>query len=114
MTRPALNSRHLNDATQETRAAWDSIAPLYDRTNTPSQMWLGNECLRRAALRPGMQFLDVASGSGALSIPAARIGAQVVAVDQSPIMLELLSIRARTEQLDIHTLVMDGHALQLD
>ena len=48
---------------------WDTIAAGYDRTNTPSQMWLGNEGLRRAGLRPGMRFLDVAAGSGALSIP---------------------------------------------
>lgn len=114
MNHAVLSTGHVNDATQGTRVAWDAIAPLYDRTNTPSQMRLGHECLRRAALRPGMHFLDVASGSGALSIPAARAGAQVVAVDQSAIMLELLSIRARGEQLDIETYVMDGHALQLD
>jgi len=32
----------------------------------------------------GMSFLDVASGSGALSLPAARLGAHVLATDQSP------------------------------
>ena len=98
----------------ETRAAWDAIARGYDRTNTPTQMWLGNEGLRRAELRPGMRFLDVAAGSGALSIPAARLGAQVLATDQSPVMLELLRDRARKEGLDIETRVMDGHALDLD
>ena len=67
--------------------AWDQIAPGYDRTNTPTQMWLGQEGLRRAELRSGMRFLDVAAGSGALSIPAARLGAQVLAVDQSAPML---------------------------
>jgi SAM-dependent methyltransferase len=66
-----------------------------------------------AGLRAGMRFLDVAAGSGALSIPAARLGARVVAVDQSPVMLELLAERARKEGLDIETQVMDGHALQL-
>ncbi len=98
----------------DTRAAWDKIAPGYDRTNTPSQMWLGGESLRRAAgLREGMRFLDVAAGSGALSIPAARLGARVLATDQSPVMLELLGARARKEGLDIETRVMDGHRLQL-
>jgi ubiquinone/menaquinone biosynthesis C-methylase UbiE len=99
---------------EETRAAWDNIAPGYDRTNTPTQMWLGNEGLRRAELRPGMRFLDVAAGSGALSIPAARLGARVLATDQPPIMLELLKTRARQEGLDVETRVMDGHALALD
>ena len=98
----------------DTRAAWDRIAIGYDRTNTPTQMWLANEGLRRAGLRAGMRFLDVAAGSGALSIPAARLGAQVLATDQSPVMLELLGTRARQEGLNIATRVMDGHALELD
>jgi ubiquinone/menaquinone biosynthesis C-methylase UbiE len=99
---------------QLTRAAWDKIAPGYDKTNTPTQMWLGNEGLRRAGLLPGTRFLDVASGSGALSIPAARLGAQVLATDQSPVMLDLLKQRACKEGLNIETRVMDGQALELD
>jgi ubiquinone/menaquinone biosynthesis C-methylase UbiE len=99
---------------EQTRAAWDRIAPGYDRTNTPTQMWLGNEGLRRAGLASGMRLLDVAAGSGALSIPAARLGAQVLATDQSPVMLGLLEERARKEGLRIETRVMDGHALELD
>ncbi len=98
----------------ETRVAWDKIAPGYDRTNTPTQMWLGNEVLRRAGVHAGQRFLDVASGSGALSIPAARLGAQVLATDQSPVMLELLTARARQEGLDVETRAMDGHDLQLE
>jgi ubiquinone/menaquinone biosynthesis C-methylase UbiE len=99
---------------EDTRPAWDKIAPGYDKTNTPTQIWLGNEGLRRAELRAGMRFLDVAAGSGALSIPAARLGAQVLATDQSPVMLDLLRARARQEGLTIETRVMDGHALDLD
>src|SRR5688572_14758460 len=98
----------------EMRTAWDRIAPGYDRTNTPTQMWLGNEGLSRAGLRSGMRFVDVAAGSGALSIPAARIGAQVLATDQSSVMLDLLGQRARKEGFGIETRVMDGHALELD
>lgn len=98
----------------DTRAAWDRIAPRYDKTNTPTQMWLADQGLRRAGLVPGMRFLDVAAGSGALSIPAARLGAKVVATDQSAVMLDLLKKRARQEGLDIETRVMDGHALELD
>jgi ubiquinone/menaquinone biosynthesis C-methylase UbiE len=102
------------DTLEDTRAAWDRLAPGYDRTNTPTQMWLGHEGLRRAGLRAGMRFLDLAAGSGALSIPAARLGARVLATDQSPVMLELLEHRARKEGLSIETRVMDGQALQLD
>ena len=99
---------------EDTRPAWDKIAPGYDKTNTATQMWLGNEGLRRAELRAGMRFLDVAAGSGTLSIPAARLGAQVLATDQSPVMLELLRARARQEALTIDIRVMDGHVLELD
>jgi ubiquinone/menaquinone biosynthesis C-methylase UbiE len=74
-------------------------------------MWLGNEGCRRAGVREGVRFLDVAAGSGALSIPAARLGAAVLAIDQSPAMLEHLRARARRDGLDIETRVMDGQAL---
>lgn len=99
---------------EDTGPAWDEIALGYDRTNTPTQMWLGNEGLRRTRLRASMRFLDVAAGSGALSIPAARLGAKVLATDQSAVMLELLRARAQKEGLAIETRVMDGHALELE
>lgn len=103
----------VNTLQHDAQVAWDRIAPGYDRTNTPTQMWLGNEGLRRVGLRAGMRFLDVAAGSGALSIPAARLGADVLAIDQSPVMLELLRARAHQQGLTIETRVMDGHALDL-
>ncbi len=102
------------EAPPDTSAAWDKIAPGYDRTNTELQIWLGNECVRRAGVRPEMRFLDFASGSGALSIPAARIGAKVVAIDQSSVMLKLLVQRAEREGLEVATRVMDGHFLAFD
>jgi ubiquinone/menaquinone biosynthesis C-methylase UbiE len=104
---------NVGGAAEDTRAAWDKIAPLYDKTNTPTQMALANEGLRRAGLAPGMRFIDVAAGSGALSIPAARLGAKVLATDQSAVMLDLLATRAREEGLEIECRVMDGHALEL-
>jgi ubiquinone/menaquinone biosynthesis C-methylase UbiE len=98
---------------EDTRPGWDKIAPGYDKTNTLSQMWVGKEGLTRVGVRAGMKVLDVASGSGALSIPAARMGAQVTAVDQSPRMLELLQKRATAEGFTIETHVRDGHDLKL-
>jgi ubiquinone/menaquinone biosynthesis C-methylase UbiE len=94
-------------------AAWDAIARGYDEVVTPSHMWLGHEGLQHAGLRAGMRFLDVAAGSGALSIPAARLGARVLAVDRSPAMLERLGARARAESVAVETHMMDGHALAL-
>lgn len=101
-------------AHEQARVAWSNLAPGYDRFVTPTHLWLGNEGLRRAELRAGMRFLDVAAGSGALSIPAARLGASVLATDLSPVMLDLLKRRAREEGFNVETRVMDGHALDLD
>jgi ubiquinone/menaquinone biosynthesis C-methylase UbiE len=99
---------------RETQAAWDMIAPGYDAFVTPTHRWLAIEGLRRAGLCPGMRFLDVAAGSGALSLPAARLGAQVLSTDLSPVMLERLKTRAREEGLILEARVMDGHSLDLE
>ena len=100
---------------EQTRSAWDKIAAGYDEFVTPTHMPLANEALRRAGLRPGMRFLDVAAGSGALSIPAARLGAHVLATDVSPTMVERLTARVRQEGLsNVECRVMDGHALELE
>jgi ubiquinone/menaquinone biosynthesis C-methylase UbiE len=100
---------------EQTRDAWDRIAARYDEFVTPTHMWLGKEALIRAGIGPGMRFLDVAAGSGALSIPAARLGAQVLATDISPIMVERLEARARKERLsELDVCAMDGHALELE
>ncbi len=59
---------------EQIRGAWDGLAGGFDRFVTPETMALGKEVVRRIGLRPGTQVLDVAAGSGALSIPAARVG----------------------------------------
>ncbi|MBW3601184.1 MAG: methyltransferase domain-containing protein [Actinobacteria bacterium] len=100
---------------EQIRDAWDRIAPDFDEFATPLALPLGEDALRRAGLRPGMRFSDVAAGSGALSLPAARLGAQVVATDIAPTMVALLEARARDEGLaNLRARVMDGQALELD
>lgn len=100
---------------ERTREAWDSIAAGYDEFVTPTEVALANEALGHAGLRSGMRFLDVAAGAGGLSLPAARLGAQVLATDISPRMVERLFARARAEDLDrVEGRVMDGHELDLE
>ncbi len=98
----------------EIREAWDTIAAGYDEFVTPTHMWLANQGLSRAGLTSGMRFLDVAAGGGALSIPAARLGARVLSVDLSTNMVEQLKARAGKEGLAVEVRVMDGHALDLE
>lgn len=97
------------------RDAWDGIADGFDRHMTPQTMEVGRQVVDELPVGPGVRVLDVGAGSGALSIPAARTGADVVAVDLSPAMIERLRARASAEGLDrLDARVGDGMALGLD
>jgi ubiquinone/menaquinone biosynthesis C-methylase UbiE len=94
--------------------AWDAIAGGYDRYVAPQEVDLAGEALRLVGLQPGQRFLDVAAGTGGLSLPAARLGAQVLATDWSPAMIERFQARVREEGLsNAAGRVMDCHALEL-
>jgi ubiquinone/menaquinone biosynthesis C-methylase UbiE len=94
--------------------AWDAIAEGYDHYVAPQEVDLANEALRLAGLRPGQRFLDVAAGTGGLSLPAARLGAHVLATDWSPAMIGRFEARVRAEGLqDAEGRVMDCHALDI-
>jgi ubiquinone/menaquinone biosynthesis C-methylase UbiE len=94
--------------------AWDAIADGYDRYVAPQEVDLANEALRMVGLEPGERFLDIAAGTGGLSLPAARLGAQVLATDWSPAMIERFEARVRGEGLGkAEGRVMDCHALDL-
>lgn len=100
---------------EQLRQAWDKFAEGYDTEVTPFSMTIAEDALDRVGIRPGMRFLDVAAGGGALSIPAARLGAEVLATDISPVMMDRLQARARAEGLsNLEAEVMDGHALELE
>ncbi len=93
--------------------AWDAIAEGYDRYVAPQEVDLAIEALRLVRLEPDERFLDVAAGPGGLSLPAARLGAQVLATDWSPAMIERFEARVREEGMNAEGRVMDCHALDL-
>ena len=81
----------------------------------PGEESFALEALRLVDLQAGERFLDVAAGSGGLSLPAARIGASVVATDWSPAMIERFEARVRAEWLVAAMgRVMDAHALAFE
>src|SRR5919108_3858609 len=93
--------------------AWNAIAEGYDRYVAPQEVDLATEALRLVGLEPGERFLDVAAGPGGLSLPAARLGATVLATDWSPAMIERFTARARRQGLqNVEGRVMDAHALE--
>ncbi len=94
--------------------AWDAIAADYDELVAPGETEVAAAALHLAGLRAGQRFLDVAAGSGGLSLPAARLGAEVLATDWSPAMIERFRSRAEAEGLSgAEGRVMDAHALDL-
>jgi 2-polyprenyl-3-methyl-5-hydroxy-6-metoxy-1,4-benzoquinol methylase len=58
------------------------------------------EFLSRIPIEPGMRILDVASGAGQISIPAARAGAKVTGIDIASNLVEQARARAQAEGLD--------------
>jgi len=94
--------------------AWSAIADGYDRYVAPQEADLAEEALDLVGLRAGQTFLDVAAGTGGLSLPAARIGASVLATDWSPAMIERFEGHVRAEGLRAaEGRVMDCHSLDL-
>ena len=76
--------------------AWDAIADGYDRYVAPQEL-ISPTRRSVSSGSPGERFLDVAAGPGGLSLPASRLGAQVLATDWSPAMIERFEARVREE-----------------
>ena len=67
--------------------------------------------IERLDIRSGMKVLDVACGTGNLSLPAARKGAQVVGVDIATNLLEQARARASAEELPAEFRLGDAEQL---
>jgi ubiquinone/menaquinone biosynthesis C-methylase UbiE len=103
----------LTPTRERIRSEWNAIAPRYDRFTTSMNQLFAEKVLGRLDLGPGIRLLDVACGSGALAIPAARRGARVMAVDFAPAMIERLLARACAERLPAVTgREMNGESLE--
>jgi ubiquinone/menaquinone biosynthesis C-methylase UbiE len=91
---------------------WSAIASSYEETFQPLSTQLAAEALHLLALQPGERVIDVAAGTGAFSLLAARAGAKVLATDFAPGMIDRLRLRISEEGLDgITAEVMDGQNL---
>ncbi|WP_338447181.1 class I SAM-dependent methyltransferase [Pelagerythrobacter marensis] len=89
---------------------WDDTARHYETTAHPFTALYAEVALSRVPMGPGSAVLDVAAGTGALALAAARTGARVLATDFSPGMVAAIAAKAVP---NVETAVMDGQALSL-
>jgi ubiquinone/menaquinone biosynthesis C-methylase UbiE len=91
---------------------WSVIASSYEQAFEGLSSQFAAEALRLLNLKPGERLIDVAAGTGALSLMAARAGAEVLATDFAPGMVARLRERAASARLSgLAAEVMDGQAL---
>ena len=82
---------------------WNATADDYARFR-PTYPASYFDILRTIGIgKPGQRILDLGAGTGALALPFARVGAQVVALDASAGQLEQLHVKARQERVDVRT-----------
>jgi len=82
----------LSKSPRDVAAMFDGVARGYDRTN--AVLSVGNSALWRVATvravdpKSGERILDIAAGTGTSSVALAKTGAEVIALDFSPGMVE--------------------------
>ena len=75
---------------------------------------LHDRVIDRLEPRPGVKWLDLACGTGAVAELAARQGADVTGVDLAPALIETAEERAREQGLDIDYRVGDCENLEFE
>ena len=109
------------DHKQRQKAQWGAAAHGWDRrfdwyaaVFAPLASW----CCGAAGVGPGFRLLDVACGTGLVTLPAARLAGTngcVVAIDLSPEMVSVVTRRARAANLGtVETHEMDAEDLRFD
>src|SRR6516165_4319074 len=104
----ATSAPPISELKQKMKAVWmagdfGKVAPLIQVE--------ANAFVARLELKPGMKVLDVGCGTGNQSVPAARAGAEVTAVDIAPNLLVQAVARAQQERLNIDLREADAEEL---
>ena len=97
------------DAALTHRALWalGDYALMAEELMAP----LGPVLVAATGIGPGVRVLDVAAGSGNISIPAAASGADVVSTDLTPELLQRSQVRAAALGLTLGYREANAHAL---
>ncbi|BBZ48354.1 methyltransferase domain-containing protein [Mycobacterium heidelbergense] len=94
-------------ATHRTMWALGDYALMAEEVMAP----LGPVLVAATGIAPGARVLDVAAGSGNISLPAARAGAAVVSTDLTPELLRRSQARAAVQGLTLDYREANAHAL---
>jgi ubiquinone/menaquinone biosynthesis C-methylase UbiE len=93
---------------------WSELADVYERMFQTFTSQFAREALKQLDIQAGERVLDVATGTGSFSLPAAMQGADVLATDFAAGMIARLRERIDEHALEnIRTEVMDGQALEI-
>ncbi len=106
----AWSGAHKNSLQARRRRDLDSL-DYWNRLAGRFERWAGQERTRRrvgrvlswlegqGVLQPGMEVLDIGAGTGVFTVPLARRGAKVTALEPAPAMLAALQKRVEAEGL---------------
>jgi ubiquinone/menaquinone biosynthesis C-methylase UbiE len=89
---------------------FDEAADTYENVGVEFFAPIGAGLVERAGIRAGEDVLDVGSGSGAVLVPAARAGANVVGIDLAPRMVARAATAAAAAGVDVTVAVGDAQA----
>ena len=93
---------------------WNPVPRAYETMVAPFTRLFALDALRLANVQPGQRVLDVGAGTGVLSLAAAALGAEVLATDFSPGMVDYLKGKAEAQgSRGVQAVVMDGQALDV-
>ncbi len=91
---------------------WGDIASAYGEAFESLTSQFADEVISQLLPKTGESVLDVAAGTGAFSLRAARLGADVLATDFAEGMIDHIQQRIDDDSIhNIKTSVMDGQAL---
>lgn len=103
----AIRDDHSVAATHRTVWALGDYALMAEEVMAP----LGPILVAATGIEPGVRVLDVAAGSGNISLPAAATGASVVSSDLTPELLQRSQARAAAQGLILDHREANAHAL---
>ncbi len=95
------------------RRLWDRRAQAWEHHGAAGLDRVIDAVVGAAAPAGGKSVVDLGCGNGQLSLPLARNGGRVLAVDISARMIETLEHKARAEKLEVETAVCPAQELAI-